>query len=124
MFMTDRLHIAIPVQSGLILFATALATTLAQWRHWYNSADMKRLDGSPDPRAGEFSLAKMIADLAVIPSIIVAGAVTLGLGFQMAIAVAVVGAIGFLGAAFVVTAAERLRDVLIAGFVARVRSLL
>ena len=122
--MTDRLPISLPVNSGLILFATALATTLAQWRHWYNPVDMKRFDGTPDLRAGKFSLAKMIADLAVIPSIIVAGAVTLGLGFQMSIAVAVVGAIGFLGAAFVVTAAERLRDVLIAGFVTRIRSLL
>ena len=122
--MTSRLPINLPVQSGLILFATALATTLAQWRHWYNPIDMKRFDGTPDPRAGKFALAKMIADLAVIPSIIVAGAVTLGLGFQMSIAVAVVGAIGFLGAAFVVTAAERIRDVLIAGFVARIRSFL
>ena len=122
--MTNRLPIDLPVQTGLILFATALATTLAQWRHWYNPLDMKRFDGTPDPRAGKFSLAKMIADLAVIPSIIVAGAVTLGLGFQMSIAIAVVGAIGFLGAAFVFTAAEKVRDVVIAGFVARLRSLL
>jgi hypothetical protein len=117
--MTTRLPIALPVQPGLILFATALATTLAQWRHWYNALDMKMLDGSPDPRAGKFSPVKMIADLAVIPSIIVAGAVMLGLGFQMAVAVGVVGAIGFLGAAFVVTGAEKLRDLAITALVTR-----
>ncbi len=61
----------------------------------------------------------MVADLAVIPSIIVAGAVMLGFGYQMAIAVAVVGAIGFLGAAFIMTVAERLRDTAIAALVAR-----
>jgi hypothetical protein len=108
-------------QPALVLGLIAVAVTIARWRDWFWSDSLKLADGSPDPRAGKFIVEKAVADFLFVPTLVVVGCVILGLGYQMAFAVAAVVFLAFVGSAWISSGLTTARDKAIDAFIDRIR---
>lgn len=94
----------------MLLIATAV--TIGHWRHWFHPDDMMMPGGKePHPLAGTLNLKRLLGDFLFIPTIAILG-MTLVLGFSlsMAVAVAVVMFVAFVGSSFIYSTFERARD--------------
>lgn len=92
------------------MLAISTLITIGHWRDWFYPEDMKRADGSDDPRAGRFNMKKAASDFFFVPSLVVLGLLILGFRYNVALAGAVVAVAAFLGSAFLITTFEKARD--------------
>ena len=110
-------------QPALVLGLIAVAVTIARWRDWFWPDTLQLKDGSPDPRAGKFIVEKALADFLFVPTIVVIGCIILGLGFQMAFAVAAVVFLAFVGSAWITSGLTSARDKAVDAFIERIKNL-
>lgn len=110
-------------QPALVLGLIAVAVTIARWRDWFWSDTLTLPDGSRDPRAGKFIVEKALADFFFVPTLVIVGCIILGLGFQMAFAVAAVVFLAFVGSAWISSGLTTARDKAIDAFIERIKNI-
>lgn len=93
-----------------LMLAVATIVTMSHWRNWFFPDNLKREDGSPDPRAGLMDVRKVIGDFFCVPALVVCGILLMGFNFQLAAAAAFVALGAFVGTAFIFTTLEKARD--------------
>lgn len=105
---SDTEHVAV------IAIAGAFIGTVARLPYWHYAPDLKRADGTPDPRAGLFNPKKALSEVVGVPAI----ASIVG-GFSMAFArptpftFAAATVTGLMGTAFIYSLFEGARGPLI-----------
>lgn len=93
-----------------VMLVLSTVVTLGHWRDWFYADDLRRPDGSPDPRAGRFNMRKALGEFFFVPTLVVCGMLLLGYRDNLVFAAAIVCVLAFLGSAFVFTTFEKARD--------------
>lgn len=115
---------SITTAPALLAFAAIFAGLLARWRYWYYPEDMKRSDGSPDPRAGAFAWAKAVTDLLLCPLLLVIVLAALNFNTRTIVIVTLAGGAAFLGSGVALAGMEKISGAAFAAAADRIKKLI
>jgi hypothetical protein len=106
--MAHTFHIDETARVGLLALGAALLGTFARLPYWRFPPDLKRADGSDDPRAGHVDPRKAIGELVGVPALtMIAAGIARYWHLDPVVMAGICAFVALLGSSFLISTAEK-----------------